>query len=1173
MRTRPHSWTLPAIGNLGQTNVITGIGLVPVYNPQKMKIRTTLSAAVFSVCIAVSAAHALPVLTDGFTDGDRTNGADTQDTNWYTIGASSSAASIVNDNVTNGINLGNAVRLQPTTYGQGWVAQMLAPVTLSDGASLTFSFRWRFTSTTNLNQAGRLRWGLYNSNGTLTASDAQATVRNNDAGFYASTNPGGASATGTGLGQETASNDEILLGGGTSVVGSAGASISGGTTAHTATITLTRSGGSLVMSGSVDGQAAATATVTTPATFTFDEIAISTGIAGYTTAPPLLIDEVVVDSAGSSLLNLSSAHDFAAPANITASAASELTGLSTLAAFRATPLANRYVYSFETWPEATNALGLNEYTFRFDLDGNGSSDQQVRMRRAAGFTIPQLTKVTNGSASSPSTYLGGLGEIGWNGPNGSIHTFDFTKPVAGFGVVYRSPSNARLFKSDSYPLEYVLADGTLVRLGASGVLGATIAANTNTFVGIVDPTGIGITSVTIRTRGTLTSASQQIFLDDMAFIEMPEPTVAAIANLNGSREFSNPAAILGSASTQLSGLCSLDQFRALTTQRRFVYSFTAWPQAAASLGANTFPFRFDLDGNGTEDQRVTVNYTGTQSSSTFLTKASVPGASSPAAALGGLGDVGGTAYAEHSFTFTKPVFAFGFTYNSPASLKLQRTNGYPVSYTLTNGTVVNLGTTGALGATLSANSNSFVGVIDSSGKGIASVTVRVMGTAAGSQPVYLDDLCFMLDGPPLGDWTLWLNEEFEGTALNTQVWSTGYRYLEVINDELQGFVPENVTVENGMCRLKIEKRTVQNTDMAGNTGATKDYASGAIQTYNKWSHGYGYYEARLRMPEAIGTWPAFWLLPDRGPGYANLDQRVTVGNTKDGVPIPMGNEFDVTEFFSAWKDSATGLYTSHSGYFWRHGTNSLSWGDYAKNLNGNGPSLFYYPNATSEFHTYGMRWSPGKVTFYIDGRPVLEREDAATIAVCPHYLILNVSLWQNLWRAGTATMAQIDADLATPKYLDIDYVKVWVDNTLPTPSEFILDNWSASGVQASNVAQWSRWVTTPTGFYGKDYMHDGNAGKGTKWVKFSPTLFQAGNYEVFGWWPMAATGNASNVPVEIVHTGGTANVTVNQQTTGGGWVSLGTYSFNAGAQGSVTFRNNGTTGRVCVDAVRFQLVP
>jgi hypothetical protein len=133
----------------------------------------------------------------------------------------------------------------------------------------------------------------------------------------------------------------------------------------------------------------------------------------------------------------------------------------------------------------------------------------------------------------------------------------------------------------------------------------------------------------------------------------------------------------------------------------------------------------------------------------------------------------------------------------------------------------------------------------------------------------------------------------------------------------------------------------------------------------------------------------------------------------------------------------------------------------------------------------------------------------------------------------------------------------------------IVDNADSSGVSLTGV--WTASSATP-GFHGGDYLHDGGVRDGSCSARFTPSLPDAGTYEVFLRWT-AHANRASNVPVEIRLPGGSLqDVTVNQQVNGSQWVSVGSFSFAAGfspTEGSVTIRNNGVNGYVIADAVRF----
>lgn len=124
----------------------------------------------------------------------------------------------------------------------------------------------------------------------------------------------------------------------------------------------------------------------------------------------------------------------------------------------------------------------------------------------------------------------------------------------------------------------------------------------------------------------------------------------------------------------------------------------------------------------------------------------------------------------------------------------------------------------------------------------------------------------------------------------------------------------------------------------------------------------------------------------------------------------------------------------------------------------------------------------------------------------------------------------------------------------------IVDNSSAVASGA-----WTNSAATQD-FYGSDYLHDGDAGKGTKSVTFAPQIPAAGKYPVYLRWT-ADANRASNVPVTITHSGGTSAVTVNQQLNNGVWMLLGIFDFVAGNSGNIRIDNAGTNGYVVADAV------
>lgn len=131
----------------------------------------------------------------------------------------------------------------------------------------------------------------------------------------------------------------------------------------------------------------------------------------------------------------------------------------------------------------------------------------------------------------------------------------------------------------------------------------------------------------------------------------------------------------------------------------------------------------------------------------------------------------------------------------------------------------------------------------------------------------------------------------------------------------------------------------------------------------------------------------------------------------------------------------------------------------------------------------------------------------------------------------------------------------------------IIDNTDSHGIKILIAGSWQTSTSVP-GYYGANYITDGNTGiSGGKSVCYTPNL-TAGTYNVYMRWT-ANSGRASNVSVDVTHLRGTTTLTVNQQEKNGEWVLLGKFLFETGNSGNVTIRNDYADGNVIADAVEF----
>ena len=129
----------------------------------------------------------------------------------------------------------------------------------------------------------------------------------------------------------------------------------------------------------------------------------------------------------------------------------------------------------------------------------------------------------------------------------------------------------------------------------------------------------------------------------------------------------------------------------------------------------------------------------------------------------------------------------------------------------------------------------------------------------------------------------------------------------------------------------------------------------------------------------------------------------------------------------------------------------------------------------------------------------------------------------------------------------------------------VVDTTNTTGVVIQGA--WTS-STSDSGFFGTNYLHDGNTAKGQKSVSLRPSLPTAGIYEVLLRWT-SSNNRATNTPITIVTATNNAVLrVVNQRVDGARWNSLGLFELSP-PTAQVVIANSNTTGYVIVDAVQF----
>jgi beta-glucanase (GH16 family) len=238
-------------------------------------------------------------------------------------------------------------------------------------------------------------------------------------------------------------------------------------------------------------------------------------------------------------------------------------------------------------------------------------------------------------------------------------------------------------------------------------------------------------------------------------------------------------------------------------------------------------------------------------------------------------------------------------------------------------------------------------------------------------------------------WSLVWSDEFDGNGLpDSSKWSYDVGGHGWGNNELQHYTEsrlENIHVSNGLLNICAILENYE-----GNT-----YTSARLVTRGKCDFGYGRLEIRAKLPSAVGTWPAIWMMP------------------KDWIfedgGWPLVGEIDIMEHVG-WDPGVVHASAHSQDYVWQKGTQKTA--------------TIQIPDATEAFHTYTLERNESVIRMYVDNILYFEYENEGLGESKwpynkPFYLILNIAVG-GAWGA----VKGIDAS-AFPQTMQIDYVRYY----------------------------------------------------------------------------------------------------------------------------------------------------
>lgn len=243
-------------------------------------------------------------------------------------------------------------------------------------------------------------------------------------------------------------------------------------------------------------------------------------------------------------------------------------------------------------------------------------------------------------------------------------------------------------------------------------------------------------------------------------------------------------------------------------------------------------------------------------------------------------------------------------------------------------------------------------------------------------------------------WEMVFSDEFNGDKLDRTKWATRYLYnnetMDHFNDENQRYRDGHL-VADGALNLIAKKMS----------GSVSLYESAMIRSHRTFY--YGYYEARVFLPNAKGVWPAFWLEADY-----DID-----GKTWHPP------EIDIFEFvINGVEDKANSL---HSNVVAPFNPQQYTYVDRSFELKFQ--NMYGSEDLNQGWHTVGFVWAPDKISLFWDGKLIYTRNyqwlRSDGKLGPPAHVDLNFAVGGSKW----AGRHGVD-EAAFPQTFKIDYLRV-----------------------------------------------------------------------------------------------------------------------------------------------------
>lgn len=286
-------------------------------------------------------------------------------------------------------------------------------------------------------------------------------------------------------------------------------------------------------------------------------------------------------------------------------------------------------------------------------------------------------------------------------------------------------------------------------------------------------------------------------------------------------------------------------------------------------------------------------------------------------------------------------------------------------------------------------------------------------TPVNTLPFLVDNL--LPESSKSHNWEVYFTDEFNDTKIDVTKWSVENKVynrniIKVTADENQ------VEVKDGNLNICYRKSPTD----------PLMYYAGRVNTQNKFATTYGYFECRMKIVKPEGYQIAFWMMP-AGDGMKSTTP--ADGTANDGA------EIDIIEACKLSNTYSSGMH--YDGY-----------GDDHK---GAGRQISAPGLHTTEYHYFGLEWSPTFIKYYYDGKVGNTLTDPKLIVRVDEYILLTGMAW--------AETGWVEMDVRDNTLLNnggtarayIDHVRVFKNKTLSTAVSDLEQKKDIAEVYADNL--------------------------------------------------------------------------------------------------------------------------